>query len=360
MKKSLCIVLMLLTCMTMTFASGKSEVAADDGVFDVALLINGNLGDKSFHDSANLGMQLVKEQLNATTKVIEVGYDQSKWEPALRDLCDEKHDVVICGTWQMQEILSKVAPDYPEQKFIVYDTSMDYASDTEGKFNNVYSISYKQNDGSYLAGVLAASMSKTGTIGFVGGMDNTVILDFLVGYIQGAKDANPEIKVIPSYVGNFSDAAKAKELTFAQYQMGADIVFACASNASDGVLQASKEKGKLCIGVDSDMAMLYQDTDPEMANLIISSVLKRVDKSILLACTAETEGTLAYGTCAALGINENCIGLADNAIYQGQVSEDVRALVNVYTDKIKNGEIEVTTAFGKTKAEIDEYISIAR
>ncbi len=360
MKKKFSILLLMFSCMFMVFASGEKEAVVDDGVLDVALLINGNLGDKSFHDSANNGMELIESQLNAKTKVIEVGYDQSKWEPALRDLCDEGHDIVICGTWQMQEIVTNIAPEYPEQKFIVYDTSMDYANDSEGAFDGVYSIEYKQNDGSFLAGVLAASMSETGSIGFVGGMDNTVILDFLVGYIQGAKSVNPDIKVVPSFVGNFSDAAKAKELTFAQYQMGVDIVFACASNATDGVLQASKERGNLCIGVDSDMAMLYKDSDPELANLIISSVLKRVDKSLLISAEQAIDGTLAYGSAVGLGINEDCVGLADNEIYQAQVPSDVRELINTYTEQIKNGEIEVVTAFGKSKAEIDEYIETAR
>lgn len=360
MKKRLGIVLLMLCCMTMVFASGSKEAAVDDGTLDIALLINGNLGDKSFHDSANNGMSLISEQLGANTKVIEVGYDQSKWEPALRDLCDEGHDIVVCGTWQMQEIVSNIAPEYPEQHFIVYDTSMDYANDSKGAYSDVYSIEYKQNDGSFLAGVLAASMTKTGSIGFVGGMDNTVILDFLVGYIQGAQAVNPDIKVIPSFVGNFSDAAKAKELTFAQYQMGVDIVFACASNATDGVLQASKERGNQCIGVDSDMAMLYKDSDPELANLIISSVLKRVDKSLLLSAEAAQAGTLSYGSAVGLGINEDCVGLADNEIYQSQVPSDVRALIDTYTEKIKTGDIKVTTAFGKSKSELDKFIETAR
>jgi len=346
------------------FANGKQEVAPtasqQKATLDVALMINGNLGDKSFHDSANRGMQMIKDQLNCKIKVAEVGYDDSKWEPALRDLCDEKHDIVICGTWQMQALVQKVAPDYPNQKIIVYDTSMDYASDTKGVYKNIYSIEYKQNDGSFLAGALAAKMSKSGIIGFVGGMDNTVILDFLLGYIQGAKNVNPNIKVVSSFVGNFSDAAKAKELTFSQYQMGADVVFSCASNAGEGTLQASKEKGKLAIGVDSDQAMLYKDTDPQLANLIISSVLKRVDQSIFLAVQAAIKGNLAWGTRVALGINEDCVGLADNEIYQKVVPADVRATISALTDKIKNGEIKVDTAFGLTSDQITAKIDAVR
>ncbi|MDR1249391.1 MAG: BMP family ABC transporter substrate-binding protein [Treponema sp.] len=320
--------------------------ATGSGALKVALLINGNLGDKSFHDSANNGLAMIKDRLGCATKVVEVGYDDSKWEPALRDLCDEKHDIVICGTWQMQELVAKVAPDYPDQKIIVYDTSMDYAADSGKLFKNIYSIEYKQNEGSYLAGVLAAAMSKTGIIGFVGGMDNTVIRDFLVGYIQGAQDYNKNIKAIPSFVGNFSDTAKAKELTFAQYQMGADVVFSVAANAGEGTLQAAKERNHLVIGVDSDQAMLYQNSDPVLADLIMSSMLKRVDQSLFLAVQQALAGTLAWGTRVELGINEDCVGLADNPIYQKVVPSDVRSAVAGYNDRIKANQIQALTAFG--------------
>jgi basic membrane protein A len=359
--KKLLILLLICLPLTVVFAGGaKDSGGAGGGKLRVALLINGNLGDKSFHDSANNGMTLVKNQLGLQTRVVEVGYDDSKWEPALRDLCDEKYDILICGTWQMQEIVSKVALDYPNQKFIIYDTSMDYASDTAKAYKNIYSMEYKQNEGSYLAGVLAAGMSKSGIIGFVGGMDNTVIRDFLVGFIQGARDSVPNIKVISSYVGNFTDTAKAKELAFAQYQMGVDVIFSAAANAGEGTLQASKERSRQVIGVDSDQAMLYQDSDPVLANLIISSMLKRVDESIFLAVQQAVNGTLPWGTRAVLGINENCIGLADNPVYQKNVPANVRQVVNSYTDRIKANQIKVVTSFGMEQDAYVKFINEVR
>jgi len=356
------LVMALLLCLPacVTFAVGGREAGGSGSKLRVALLINGTLGDKSFHDSANNGMTMIRDRLGCQTRVVEVGYDESKWEPALRDICDEKYDVVICGTWQMQEIVTRLAPEYPNQKMIVYDTSMDYASDSKKAFKNIYSIEYKQNEGSYLAGVLAASMSKSGIIGFVGGMDNTVIRDFLVGYIQGAKDVNNSIKVIPSFVGNFSDTAKAKELTFAQYQMGADVVFSVAANAGEGTLQASKERNRLVIGVDSDQAMLYQSSDPVLANLIMSSMLKRVDQSIYLAIEQALAGKLAWGTRVELGINEECVGLADNPIYQKVVPANVRSLINSYNDKIKAKQIRVVTAFGMNQTAFTQYVNAVR
>ncbi len=358
---TLCMLVMVLSLAACGGGNGAEDgtAAGENGKpLKVALLLNGTLGDKSFFDSANHGMEMVKEQLeNVETKVVEMTYDDTKWEPALLDAIDEGYDVIITGTWQMQEIVSRVAPEYPDQKFIVYDTSMDYSN---GGFENVYSIEYKQNDGSFLAGALAASLDKSGQIGFVGGMDNTVIYDFLVGYIQGAKAVNPDIKVVSSFVGNFSDAARAKELATSQFNMGADIIFSCASTAGDGTMQAGKELGKMVIGVDSDQAMLYKENDPEMAKLIPSSVLKRVDVSLFQAVEAIQKGELAWGTRSAVGIPEDCIGLADNEFYQSIASEETRAQIDSYIEQIKNGEIEVLSAFSMENDELLGYVDKAK
>jgi basic membrane protein A len=348
--------ILILACL----AIGCAKDSGTGGGLRAALLINGNLGDRSFHDSANNGMTLIKERLGCQTRVVEVGYDDAKWEPALRDLCDEKYDILICGTAQMREIVSKVALNYPDQKIIVYDTSVDYASDADKRFKNIYCMEYKQNEGSYLAGVLAASMSGSGVIGFVGGTDNPVILDFLAGYIQGARDAKSSIKVIPSYVGNFSDTAKAKELTLAQYQMGADVVFSVAANAGAGTLQAAKERNRLVIGVDSDQAMLYQSSDPALANLIMSSMLKRVDQSIYLAVEQAMKGGLAWGTRVELGVNEDCVGLADNPVYQAVVPAEVRSRVGEYTERIKENQIQVVSAFAMEQDAFTRFVDAAR
>jgi basic membrane protein A len=355
----------VLTCSALVLPGCKGKKAEEGaggarGALRIALLVNGNLGDKSFNDSAANGLAMIRDQLGCKIHVVEVGSDASKLEPALLDLCDEKYDILICGTWQMQEIVQKAALDYPDQKFIVYDTSVDYANDPGGAYKNIYSIEYLENEGSYLAGVLAAKMSEGGVIGFVGGMDNTGIRDFLVGYIQGAESARPGIRVIPSFVGNFYDAAKAKELAFSQYRMGVDVIFSSAGDAGLGTLEAAKERGRYVIGVDSDQAALYEASDPVLARLIISSMLKRVDMSIFLAVRQAVEGTLPWGTLAVLGINEGCIALADNEIYQDDVPASVRDLIADDTKKIQSGEIKVASAFGMDEAEYNRIVNSAR
>jgi basic membrane protein A len=363
MKKILAAFLVCLLPGLSACSRNKQQDGAVDkspGTLKAALLVNGNLGDRSFHDSANNGMTMIRDDLGCQIRVVEIGYDDSKWEPAFRDLCDEKYDILICGTWQMQEIVQKTALDYPNQKIIVYDTSMNYDNDTAGAYKNIYSIEYKQNEGSYLAGILAAGMSKSGAIGFVGGMDNTVIRDFLVGYVQGAKDTNPDIKIIPSFIGSFNDTAKAKELALTQYQMGADVIFSVASNAGEGALEASKERNHYVIGVDSDQAMLYESSDPVLSRLIISSMLKRVDQSIFLAVKEAVSGNLPWGTRAVLGISEGCIGLADNHIYESEVPASIRELIVDKSKNIQDGKIKVLTAFGMDDATFTQFLDSSR
>ncbi|HTP57813.1 MAG TPA: BMP family ABC transporter substrate-binding protein, partial [Spirochaetia bacterium] len=202
----------------------------------VVLYINGTLGDKSFFDSANRGVLKAAKELPITAKVVEGTYDASRWEPDLAQLCEGDWDLIIAGTWQLQEALEKFAPQYPKKKFITYDTSVTYS---KGNLGNVYSILYKQNEGSFLVGALAAMISdskmplanKQKVIGFLGGMDIPVINDFKVGFEQGAKYIDPSVQVLVSYVGSFQDAAKGKELMMAQYDQGADIGFNVAGQA---------------------------------------------------------------------------------------------------------------------------------
>ena len=282
-RKMLFVVSMLLVLSMLLTACGTkaTETAAPTQAtvaeIKVVNLINGVLGDKSFFDSANRGMeQVMKDYPQVKVKTIEAGIDPAKWQAALEDAAaNEEYDVMILGTYQMSEFLQIVAPKYPEKKFIIYDVSVDY---TVCDCKNVYSITYLQNEGSYLAGVFAGLVSQTKVIGVVGGQDIPVINDFIVGYEQGAK-ANGVTEVIKQYAGGWNDPAKGKELALAMYQQGADIVFQVAGGTGVGVFQAAQEMGKYAIGVDSDQATIINDTNPEQAPFIITSMKKNVDNS---------------------------------------------------------------------------------
>lgn len=366
MKKLLALLTMVV--LTLTFAltgcgssSAQQQQSSDSGKkpLKVVLLINGNLGDKSFFDSANNGMNMIKSKFGATTKTIEMSYDETKWEPTLQDVSEQDWDIIIVGTWQMNESLQKVAAQHPEKKYIIFDSSVDYS---KGGYKNVYSIEYKQNEGSFLAGALAATVTDSKMplanskkiIGFLGGMDTPVINDFLVGYIQGAKYIDKDVKVAVSYIGNFNDSAKGKEMALAQYNAGADIGFNVAGQAGLGQLDAAKDMKKYAIGVDSDQALLFKDKDPDKANLITTSVMKRVDESLVRAIQLQIDGKLPVGKAEQLGLKENCIGLADNEFYQKLIAQDVRTKIADLSKKIVSGEIKVDSAMGMDNAKLNQ------
>lgn len=325
----------------------------------VALLLNGALGDKSFFDSAGRGVQMAIKELGIQGKIIEAGYNPANWRPYLEDISDEDYDIIIVGTWQMQEILEEIAPMYPDKKYFIFDTSVDYR---KPGLKNVYSILYKQNEGSFLVGALAAMITTSGMpktnpepiIGFLGGMDIPVINDFLVGYIEGAKYINPNIKVLISYVGSFNDPAKGKELSLAMYRQGADIIFNVAGNTGVGLLEAAKEADRWAIGVDSDQALIYEDIDIEIAKRIVTSMMKNVDNSIFRGLKLHLEGKLKYGQAEALGIAEGGVGVADNKYYRELVPEQFRNKIKELEQKILNGEIKVSTVFGMPQEQLDK------
>ena len=323
----------------------------------IVLLINGTTGDKSFFDSAAHGMTLIKQKYGdqVQTRTIEMSYDQSKWQPTLEDIAGQDWDAIITGTYQMSDLVAATAPENAKKTFIIYDAAMDYS---KGEFKNVYSITYKQNEGSYLAGMAAQGMvaGKAGTtgtsLGFLGGLDIPVINDFLTGYIAGAQAVSPDAKVAVSYIGSFDDAAKGKELALAQYRTGTAIGFNVAGQAGLGQLAAAKDAGRFAVGVDSDQSAIFRATDPATADRVVTSVLKKVDVSLLRAADMLMAGTLPAGREESLGLAEGAVGIVDNEVYQRTVPADVRARVAAAATDIAAGKIKVPSALGMETAAV--------
>ncbi|AEX85865.1 adenine nucleotide translocator 1 [Marinitoga sp. 1135] len=340
------------------------------GKVKVALLINGTLGDKSFFDSAARGVKWAEEKLGVEAKIIEMSYNPTEWEPTLEDISDlGEYDLIIVGTWQMVELLQRIAPMYPDQKYIIYDDAVDYS---QGNLDNVYSITYKQNEGSFLAGAMAAMVSKSDKfkyslpdkkiIGFLGGMDIPVINDFLVGYIEGAKYIDPDMKVLISYVGVWNDPAKGKEFTLSMYRQGADVVFAVAGETGNGVLAAAKDMDRWAIGVDSDMQLLYEEKDMDIVKHTITSMLKNVDYSLYKSIEMFIEGKLPFGKAEAWGLKEKGVGLADNKYFQQVMSVDPWILIKLKDIElgIIRGDIKVPTAYGMSNEELNKIRNSVR
>lgn len=359
MKKILALLFAALIVLS-SCAKKEEPTTIDAAKLKVVLILNGTLGDKSFFDSAANGMALVKAKMGDTveTKVIEMGYDESKWEPTLLDVSEGAWDVIVLGTWQMTEALQKIAPSHPTKKYVIFDTSVDYSLGLP----NVYSILYSQNEASFLAGALGTLVTESAMplankqkiIGFLGGMDIPVINDFLVGYIEGAQYIDPATKIAISYIGSFDDSAKGKEMALAQYAQGADIGYNVAGQAGLGQLDAAKDVKRYAIGVDSDQAAIFLTSDPEKAKLITTSVLKRVDNSILRAIDMHVKGTAPYGKADTLGFAEDCVGLAKNDIYTQVIPAEIRTKLDDIERKIISKEISVGSAFGMTTDDMNK------
>lgn len=330
--------------------STKASVGEEkkDGDLSVLLLVPGTLGDKSFFDSANAGLALIEDHYGASTKVVEMGTDITKYSATLEDVIHEGWDIIITGGVNISQPLQEAAEEYPDQKFILYDESVDFS---DGANSNIYCMTYKCYEGGYLAGVLGASASKTGQLGFAGGFDIPLINDWLVGYIEGARTVNPDIKINTGYMNSFTDAAKGKEIGIALYHAGADIVFQAAGGAGLGVLDAAKETGNHAIGTDSDQSELFS-SDAEKADAIYASILKRVDISIEKAIGDYLDGKLEFGTVKTYGLSDGCIEITDNSWYQKNVPAAAREKVAEAKQNIIDGKVEIKSAFDMTDEEI--------
>ena len=349
MKRKLVTIFALLMVVTLALSSCAptatvAPTAEAKKKLKVINLINGVLGDKSFFDSSERGVKKASEEFGFEYKTIEAGIDPAKWQPALEDAAaNEDYDVLIVGSWQMSDFLQIVAPKYPDKKFMIYDQTVDYTKCTN-KCVNVYSVTYKQNEGSYLAGLYVGLMTKTGIVGAVGGGDIGVINDFIVGYKQGVTDAKASNQVLVQYANGWNDPAGGKEIALAMYQQGADYVFNIAGGTGMGIFQAALEVNKLAIGVDSDQALIVEATNPELAARIPTSMQKNVDNSLYRALKMHLAGTLPYGTAEALGVAEGGVGLSYNKFYDAMTPQNVKDAITQAEKDLLAGKIIVATA----------------
>lgn len=306
------------------------ETEGEEEPVSVAIVVAGGLGDRSFYDSADEGLKKLKETYGVKTQVLECKEDASLYQPYLLNAAEE-YDFVVAVGWQFYDALVAVAPTMPDTKFIYVDNAVEGIS-------NVHNILYAQNEGSFLVGYIAAKMSKSGKIGAVGGMDIDTINDFIVGYEQGAKYANPDIEVQIVYAGDFEDPAKGKESANSLITAGCDVIFQIAGKTGEGVFEAADEHDIYAIGVDSDQKYINPD-------VIICSMMKKVGDSIFAAVEEYIKnGTFKGGETVVTNMANGFIDVSygDDTMTQ-QVSDELKAEVEALKAKIISGEIVVET-----------------
>ena len=315
-----------------------AEAQKSDAPIRVCIVYTGNLGDKSYNDSCNMGAQKAVEDFGIELKSLEGG-TADEWKANLLAACEEGYDLIIGASSNIADYITEYGPSYPDTKFAVIDTTVDLP--------NVESISFAQNQGSFLAGAAAAmftqktdieGVNEDHIIGWVGGMDIPVLHDFYTGYEQGAKYIDPDIQILQSFAGEWQNPLKGKELTLAQYDQGADIVMNVASGTGAGVLEAAKEAGKYAIGVD-----LNQDTD--QPGSVLTSMVKRVDNACYLVIQSVVEGTFEGGTTQYLDLSKGGVSLTDFSVIKEALGEqfpqDIMDKVDELSEKIISGEIVV-------------------
>ena len=328
------------------------EPAAEEGkVYNVAYLVNGNLGDKSFFDSAEAGLAQLKADGRIDYVTIEMGgtdEDQPTWLSTLYEVSEDGgYDLIVCGTYQMPDYLKEVATQYPDQLYAIFDDTT-YV----GENQNVVNLSYRQNDMGYLIGVYAACMTvdtnianinEDAVVGFVGGVDSPVINDFLIGFIEGAQSVNPDIKVDTRYTNDYVDTAIAKEYGLSMINDNkCDIIWGVAGNAGNGAAEAALETGKAWfIGVDSDQELTFS---PDLAAITLTSGLKNIGNSLVWLFDEWDAGRTYWGQVVELGIAEGGVGIVTDKNYDKLASAETKAAVEAAQNAILNGEVVVDSA----------------
>ena len=313
----------------MTSLMGATAFLALSGAAyaDPAIIFDlGGKFDKSFNEAAFNGAERWAAETGGTYKELEM-QDEAQREQALRRLAEAGSNPVVMTGFAFGDVLAKVAPDFPDTKFAIIDMVVDAP--------NVKSVVFNEHEGSYLVGMLAAMASKSGTVGFIGGMDIPLIRKFGCGYAQGVLAVNPDAKVVLNMTGTtptaWNDPVKGSELTKAQIAQGADVIYAAAGGTGLGVLQTAADEKILSIGVDSNQNYMHPGQ-------VLTSMMKRVDNAVYEAFKEGVDLTTGFNV---MGLANDGVGYAMDENNAALVTADMQAAVDAAAEAIKAGTLVV-------------------
>ena len=281
---------------------------------------------------------------------------------AMYEAADKGADLIITAS-DFKDNLVEVANEYPDIAFTII--SEDVIDQCEN--NNAYGVDFATSQAAFLGGIAAADiaangaegMDPTNVIGFIGGMDESLVIqEFLWGYIQGAKYYNPDVKIVYNYVGAWNDPDTAKTQAMTQYNdAGADVIFACAGGSGNGVHNAAEEAQKFVIGVDSDQSLQYVD-DKAIQEKFATSVIKEVGNAVYNVIGQYLDnGTLPFGEYEILGLSDGAVGIVEGDQLNGLLSDEGKAKLEEAKAGIIDGSIEVKSAIGKGQDEVKAFIN---
>jgi basic membrane protein A and related proteins len=341
MRKLLLLVgVLLVVHVALLFAhpSGAEKPPAGNTV-DVGVVFDlGGRGDKSFNDGAYLGAERAEKELGVRVRFIEPG-EGSDRESGLRLLAAEGMDLVIGVGFIFTDDLTQLAKEYPNTKFAGVDYSV--ATDKDGNVipppNNLAALKFREEQGSYLVGALAAMIGNSKTVGFVGGMDSPLIKKFEAGYEAGVHKVCPDCTILAQYAGvtpeAFRNPGKGKEIALAQYQQGANVIFHASGSTGLGVFEAARQTNKLAIGVDADQY-------GEAPGYVLTSMVKGVDNAVFDAIRKVKDGTFRGGIYQ-YGLAEQGVGYIYDKNNEKLIPPDVHARIEQLRQDIVAGRIVV-------------------
>lgn len=321
---------------------GDTGGGGGGGDVQPALVLDvGGLGDQGFNDSANTGLERAAEEFGSETEYLESS-SPTDYEGNLTQLADSGFSPIYAVGFLMTDALTNVAPQYPDSQFAIIDAVVEE--------ENVASLTFREQEGSYLAGIVAGLMTQEDTeftnpddltVGFLGGQEGPLIQRFQAGYEAGVESVCPECEVVVQYAGTtpdaFNDPARGQEIALQQIDQNADVIYHAAGNTGRGLFEAAQSESVFAIGVDLDQAELFPDAP------ILTSVIKRVDEAVFQTIEASRNDEFPGGEVREFGLEDGGIGLAGFGRFDNQVPQEVTDAVEEARQGIIDGEVEVPT-----------------
>ena len=305
--------------------------AVEEPAFRAAMVtdLGGLAGSEEVKGFSDLGWDALlkaEEDFGIEVTLVE-SKELADLEPNLTKLASEGYDFIVGVGFLFTDAMAAVAPEFPDTDFAIVDSVVDSP--------NVDSLVFAEEEGSFLVGAIAAGMTDSGTIGFIGGMEIPLIEKFESGYIAGARSVNPDIEILSNYTGNFTDVAAGKEATLTQWQQGADVVYAAAGSCGLGTIEAAKENDFWAIGVDTNQ-------DGVAPGSVLTSMLKRVEVAVYESVQKSYEGTFEGGV-HVYDLAADGVGYSPLEYTRDQIPDELLTKVDGFAEMIKNDEITVPT-----------------
>ncbi|RDY24891.1 BMP family ABC transporter substrate-binding protein [Romboutsia maritimum] len=313
----------LLATSLLTGCSSNKEKAKK---LSVAIVLGeGSINDQSFNQSTWEGLQKAKEDFGVDIKYLE-SKQKSDYVQNIETFVDQDIDLIVGVGYQLEDPIKEMAESYPEQKFGLIDATYKNIP------KNVVPVVFKEEEGAYLAGMIAAKMTKTDNVGFIGGMTTPSIEKYHYGFKYGAVSTNKDVKIQEQYANSFSDQAKGKSIAKQMHAAGADIILAAAGDTGTGSIEAARENKKYAIGVDRDQSYLAPEN-------VITSVLKKLNVASYNLSKELVDGKFEGGVQKVYGLKEGAIGIPENT--SKHVPQDIIDYVNKQAELVKNGKVIV-------------------